>query len=67
MLYRTVPKTGEKLSILGFGAMRLPTNKDGSINEDKAIEQMRKAIDGGVNYLDTAWPYHGGQSEIVVG
>ena len=67
MLYRIVPKTGEKLSILGFGAMRLPTNKDGSINEDKAIEQMRKAIDGGVNYLDTAWPYHGGQSEIVVG
>jgi predicted aldo/keto reductase-like oxidoreductase len=67
MLYRNVPKTGDKLSILGFGAMRLPVNDDGSINEEKAIEQMRKAIDNGVNYLDTAFPYHGGQSEFVVG
>ena len=67
MLYRNIPKTGEKLSILGFGAMRLPVNENGSINEEKAIAQMRKAIDNGVNYLDTAWPYHGGQSELVVG
>ena len=67
MLYRNVPKTGDNLSVLGFGAMRLPINKEGSINEEKAIEQMRKAIDNGVNYLDTAYPYHGGQSEIIVG
>lgn len=67
MLYRNVPKNGDRLSILGFGAMRLPVNDDGSINEEKAIAQMRKAIDNGVNYLDTAWPYHGGQSEVVVG
>ena len=67
MLYRNVPKTGESLSILGFGAMRLIVNDDGSINEEKAIEQMRRAIDNGVNYFDTAWPYHGGQSEIVLG
>lgn len=67
MLYRNVPKTGDRLSILGFGAMRLPVNEDGSVNEEKAIEQMRKAIDNGVNYLDTAWPYHGGQSELVLG
>lgn len=67
MLYRNVPKTGDRLSILGFGAMRLPVNEDGSINEVKAIEQMRKAIDNGVNYLDTAYPYHGGQSEVVLG
>lgn len=67
MQYRNVPKTGEKLSILGFGAMRLPLNEDGSINEELAIAQMRKAIDSGVNYVDTAWPYHGGQSELIVG
>ena len=67
MLYRNVPKTGERLSNLGFGAMRLPVNEDGSINEKKAIAQMRRAIDNGVNYIDTAWPYHGGQSELVVG
>jgi len=67
MLYRTVPKNGDQLSALGFGAMRLPLNEDGSIHEAKAIAQMRKAIDSGVNYVDTAWPYHGGQSEGVVG
>ena len=66
-MYRVVPKNGDKLSILGFGAMRFPTNEDGSIDEGKAIEQMRNTIDGGVNYIDTAWPYHGGQSEVVVG
>ncbi|WP_028581937.1 aldo/keto reductase [Desulfogranum japonicum] len=66
MLYRTVPKNGDKLSILGFGAMRLASNEDGSINEKKAIAQMRRVIDSGVNYIDTAWPYHGGQSELIV-
>ena len=67
MLYRNVPKNGDKLSILGFGAMRLPLNKDQSVNEAAAIAQMRKAIDAGVNYLDTAWPYHSGKSEVVLG
>lgn len=67
MLYRKVPKTGDELSILGYGVMRLPTTEDGAVDEEKAIAQMRKAIDNGVNYLDTAWPYHGGQSEIVLG
>ncbi|MFV0436665.1 MAG: aldo/keto reductase [Desulfopila sp.] len=67
MLYRTVPKNGESLSILGFGAMRLPVNEDGSIDENMAIAQIRRSIDSGVNYVDTAWPYHDGQSEVVVG
>ena len=67
MLYRNVPKNGDKLSILGFGAMRLPLNEDQSVNEEAAITQMRKAIDAGVNYLDTAWPYHDGNSEVIVG
>ena len=66
MLYRGAPKTGDKLSILGFGCMRLP-QKDGRIDEARAARQIRHAIDGGVNYIDTAWPYHGGESEPLVG
>ncbi len=66
MQYRDVPKTGEKLSILGFGCMRLPL-QDGRIDEDRAAEQVRLAIDQGVNYLDTAWPYHSGESEHFLG
>jgi len=66
MLYRKMPKTGEPLSILGFGCMRLPV-KDRQIDEPRAMRQVRYAIDHGVNYVDTAWPYHGGQSEPFVG
>ena len=67
MLYRTVPKNGDKLSILGFGCMRLPLTKERQIDEPRAIRQIREAIDQGVNYLDTAWPYHAGESENVLG
>lgn len=66
MLYRKMPKTGDELSILGFGCMRL-AEKDGRIDEARAASQIRNAIDHGVNYLDTAWPYHGGESEPFVG
>jgi len=67
LLYRTVPKTGDKVSILGFGCMRLPLKEDGSIDEERATKQVRYAIDYGVNYLDTAWTYHMGESEPFVG
>jgi len=66
MLYRKAPKTGDELSILGFGCMRLP-QKDGRIDEARATRQIRHAIDRGVNYIDTAWPYHAGESEPFVG
>ena len=66
MLYRKVPRSGDELSILGFGCMRLPV-KDGKIDEPSAIGQIRYAIDHGVNYVDTAWPYHAGESEILLG
>ena len=66
MQYRKMPKNGDQLSILGFGCMRLPV-KDGHIDEGRAIEQIRFAIDQGVNYVDTAWPYHAGESETVLG
>ena len=66
MLYRRAPKTGDELSILGFGCMRL-AQKDGRIDEERATRQIRHAIDRGVNYIDTAWPYHAGESEPFVG
>ena len=69
MHYREVGKTGEKVSALGFGTMRLPVidGKDDQINEPLAIEMIRKAIDAGVNYVDTAWFYHSGTSESLCG
>ena len=68
MEYRKFGEIDWDVSALGFGAMRLPTNDDESsnINEDKAIEMIRYAIDNGVNYVDTAWPYHGEESEKLV-
>jgi len=67
MLYRKMPKNGDELSVLGFGCMRLPVKADGSIDEERAKEQVRFAIDHGVNYVDTAYPYHMGQSEPFLG
>jgi len=66
MLYREVPKSGDKLSILGLGAMRLP-EKDGAIDRQKATALVCHAIDSGINYVDTAWTYHKDQSEAFLG
>ena len=66
MLYRTIPKTGDRLSILGYGCMRLP-EQNGQIDDERATRQIRYAIDHGVNYVDTAWSYHMGESEPFLG
>ncbi|HYF81826.1 MAG TPA: aldo/keto reductase [Clostridia bacterium] len=75
MQYRKFGKLGFDVSILGFGCMRFPLmpGVDGSepdtkrIDEAEAQRMVRFAIDNGVNYVDTAYPYHGGSSEIFVG
>lgn len=67
MLYRKMPKNGDELSILGFGCMRLPLKENKMIDEERARKQLRYAIDHGVNYIDTAWPYHMGKSEPFLG
>ncbi|MFO7295276.1 MAG: aldo/keto reductase [Clostridia bacterium] len=74
MYYREFGNLGFKISTFGIGCMRLPlkVQPDGStdqslIDEEEAIKMIRYAIDHGVNYIDTAYPYHGGNSEILVG
>lgn len=67
MEYRMMEKIGAKTSLLGFGCMRFPLNQDGSINEEETFAMLDKAYEAGVNYFDTAYPYHGGASEPVVG
>lgn len=67
MQYRTFKKTGEKVSLLGIGTMRLPLGQDGKIDRKTAVSMIRHSIDMGVNYVDTAYMYHDGESEEVVG
>jgi len=69
MKYRKFGKLDWEVSALGFGAMRLPIiGKDTSnIETEHAIKMIRYAIDNGVNYLDTAYVYHRGMSEALVG
>jgi predicted aldo/keto reductase-like oxidoreductase len=66
MLTRRNNKNGDELSILGFGCMRFPM-KGANIDEPRAIAMIRSSIEKGVNYFDTAYFYHGGKSEPLLG
>ena len=74
MQYRSFGKLGFDISILGFGCMRLPLmtgvngggQESSKIDEIESLKMVRHAIDNGVNYIDTAYPYHGGSSEPFV-
>ncbi len=67
MKYTTFEKTGQKISLLGMGTMRLPQLSNGHIDEAATIAIIRQAINNGVNYVDTAYMYHDGFSEVVTG
>ncbi len=70
MQYRVYGNTGIKLSALGFGAMRLPEvecNGKNQVDEEKSIRMIRRAFELGVNYIDSAYIYHEGYSEVLVG
>ena len=66
MVKRLVKKNGDEIFPLGIGAMRLPT-KNNSIDRESAQEFILYAIENGVNYIDTAYAYHGGESESFLG
>jgi predicted aldo/keto reductase-like oxidoreductase len=65
MQYRADPKSGNRLSALGFGCMRFPRGLTGQIDMEKSEKLILSAIDGGVNYFDTAYIYGG--SEVALG
>jgi uncharacterized protein len=78
MLYRKLGKSELNVSVLGFGAMRLPiesapgapadvSNPNAPIDWPESIKMIEYAIDHGVNYFDSAYMYHGGKSELLVG
>ena len=67
MKYRNIGKMDADLSLLGFGCMRFPTKDDGKIDREKAFEMLDCAYKAGVNYYDTAYFYHNGESEVVLG
>jgi len=74
MTYTTLSKTGDRISLLGYGTMRFPTVERETpegvrsfIDEEKTEELIDYAMAHGINYFDSAWMYHQGESETVTG
>jgi len=61
--YRTLGKTGEKVSMMGLGGYHIGMQKD----EKESIQIIRSAVDNGINFLDNCWDYNGGESEVRMG
>ncbi len=66
MIYRKLAKNGPDISLLSYGCMRFPS-KGGGIDKELTFSQLKYAYDGGVNYFDTAYLYHSGKSEGILG
>lgn len=64
---RKMEKLRIETSLLGFGCMRFPKRADGEIDEEQAQKMLDRALEAGVNYIDTAYSYHDGKSEPFVG
>jgi uncharacterized protein len=62
--YRTLGRTGEKVSVIGIGGYHLARP---GVTEDQSLHIVRKALDEGINFLDNCWDYNGGESEVRVG
>ena len=67
MEYRAMGPQGPAPSLLGYGCMRFPVNEKGEIRREEAQALIRQAMEAGVTYYDTAWPYHEGESEPFMG
>jgi predicted aldo/keto reductase-like oxidoreductase len=67
MQYRPYGRTGVQASILGYGAMRLPAHPDGKCDYEKSVPMLRRGLDLGINYIDSAYGYINGTSEVAVG
>lgn len=67
MQYKKIKAEEREISLLGLGVMRLPRLENGKANEEESIKLIRHAIDRGVNYIDTAYSYHDGDSERILG
>src|SRR5579864_5647172 len=64
MIYRTLGKTGERVSAIGMGGFHIGQPK---LSDDESLKLIRSAIDGGINFMDNSWDYNKGQSEIRMG
>lgn len=67
MQYRPFGNTGREVSMLGFGAMRLPRTEEGTCDYERAVPLLQQGIQGGINYIDSARGYIKGTSEVAVG
>ena len=67
MQYRKFRRLDRENSLLGMGVMRLPQDEEGRVDKEEGIKLIRYAIDGGINYIDTGFTYHGGMSERIIG